>query len=335
MPRNATFVFDDPIPYQAAIRSGEAEIIPTGKGNFRAEWTRLDCGRLWLQYASEALPRAVHTTVNPKRLVIIFLTDQRQAPIHYSGMELTSDAIVVGLPGSTRHIRSHQPCQWASLSLTQEDFSAASSALLSRELLHKGPPTRLVHPDPAHMARFVRLHATTRQLAETAPEIFKHPEVPNAIQHELVYAMVRCLENETRAKVTAGWRHHTAIMKRFEDFVANCDGPLHVEDICAAIGTSERMLRICCHEQLSMGPARYLWLRRMNLARRALIDADPAKTCVTQLLTQYGFWQLGRFAVAYQGLFGESPSKTLRGRSNPQRTFQKNFHRPPKDSENE
>ena len=88
MPRSATFVFDDPIPYQSAIRSGEAEIFPTAKGRFRAEWTRIDCGRLWLQYASEALPRVVHTTVDQERLVFMFLADRCQAPIHYSGMEL-------------------------------------------------------------------------------------------------------------------------------------------------------------------------------------------------------------------------------------------------------
>jgi len=177
---------------------------------------------------------------------------------------------------------------------------------------------------------FVRLHAATRQLIETAPQIFEHPDVANAMQHELVHAIVRCLPDDAQAKASLGSRHHTAIMERFEDSVADCDRPLHLADICAAAGTSERMLRICCQEQLGMGPVRYLWLRRVHLVRRALIDANPARTSVTQVLTRYGFWQLGRFAVAYRGLFGESPSATLRGRSNPQRAFQKKFSSAPK-----
>jgi AraC-like DNA-binding protein len=60
-----------------------------------------------------------------------------------------------------------------------------------------------------------------------------------------------------------------------------------------------------------MGPKRYLLLRRMHLARRALRNAAPDATTVTDIATRYGFWQLGRFAVEYQSVFGESPSVTL------------------------
>jgi AraC-like DNA-binding protein len=56
---------------------------------------------------------------------------------------------------------------------------------------------------------------------------------------------------------------------------------------------------------------RYLWLRRMHLARCALILADPATTTVTQIATEHGFYELGRFAVSYRALFGESPSVSL------------------------
>ena len=61
-----------------------------------------------------------------------------------------------------------------------------------------------------------------------------------------------------------------------------------------------------------MSPKRYLLLRRMGLARRALSHANPDATSVTAIGTRYGFWELGRFAVEYQALFGEPPSATLR-----------------------
>jgi AraC-like DNA-binding protein len=61
-----------------------------------------------------------------------------------------------------------------------------------------------------------------------------------------------------------------------------------------------------------MSPHRYLWLRRMNLARPALTLADPTVTTVTVIANDHGFAELGRFAVAYRQLFGESRSATLR-----------------------
>jgi AraC-like DNA-binding protein len=50
----------------------------------------------------------------------------------------------------------------------------------------------------------------------------------------------------------------------------------------------------------------------MHLVRRVLLQADPSKSTVTRIVTDHGFWELGRFSVSYRALFGESPSETLR-----------------------
>jgi AraC-like DNA-binding protein len=56
---------------------------------------------------------------------------------------------------------------------------------------------------------------------------------------------------------------------------------------------------------MGMGPIRFLALRRMHLAHRALLRADPSKSTVTCIITDHGFCQLGRFSVTYRALFGE------------------------------
>jgi transcriptional regulator GlxA family with amidase domain len=123
--------------------------------------------------------------------------------------------------------------------------------------------------------------------------------------------MVRCLEGspiETSNRVARS----SAIVTKFEEFlIANHDRPLYLAEICAATGVSERMLEASCKEHIGMSPLRYLWLRRMHLARRVLRRADPATTTVTAVATDHGFWELGRFSVQYAALFGESPSDTL------------------------
>jgi transcriptional regulator GlxA family with amidase domain len=103
------------------------------------------------------------------------------------------------------------------------------------------------------------------------------------------------------------------MMSTFEEFLeANPDRPLYLTEICAGIGVAERTLRAACEEHLGMGPTRYLTLRRMHLVRRALLTSDASKTSVTRIVTDHGFWELGRFSVAYRTLFGEPPSETLR-----------------------
>lgn len=60
-----------------------------------------------------------------------------------------------------------------------------------------------------------------------------------------------------------------------------------------------------------MSPARYLRMYRLTRARLELLDADPGATTVKNVAYSLGFWELGRFAVEYKKLFGESPSQTL------------------------
>jgi AraC-like DNA-binding protein len=48
-----------------------------------------------------------------------------------------------------------------------------------------------------------------------------------------------------------------------------------------------------------------------------LQQADPTITKVTDIATELGFWELGRFSVKYRQIFGETPSTTLRAESLP------------------
>ena len=312
MPRCATFTHDDPIPYQAAIRGGEVELAVTAKGGFRGKLIRIDLHKLWMQHGTENLPRVMHCVMSKQRAGFVFNADPSASAAHYSGLKLDPNAIFVLGPGSSAHSRTVGPHSWASMSLATEDLSAASRALVGGELTDR-PAVRLLHANPAHMDRLMRLHMAARGFAELAPETLAHPEISVALENELVHALVSCLADEVPAKAGSGWRYHTAIIDRFEQVLAaNYDRPIHLADICSAVGASERTLRASCEEHLGMGPIRYLWLRRMHLARRALLGADPATATVTQIATEYGFWELGRFSVSYQALFGEAPSASLR-----------------------
>ena len=133
-----------------------------------------------------------------------------------------------------------------------------------------------------------------------------------SLEHELVRTLATCLGPATNEEDAVAKRRHAVIMRRFRALIAaSCDRPVYTTDLCAAIGVSDRTLQICCREHLGISPQKYLRLRRMQRVRRALMLADPRSATVTGLATAHGFWELGRFAMTYRSLYGESPSASL------------------------
>jgi AraC-like DNA-binding protein len=165
------------------------------------------------------------------------------------------------------------------------------------------------------MSRLLRLHSAVGRLARELPDILQLPEVARALEQQIIHLLIRCLaEGVSKKSSDASHRHHRVIAQFEELLAAHPKQPLYLNEICLALGVSERTLRVCCEEHLGMGPIRYLTLRRMHLARRALLNTEFSKKTVTSIVTDHGFWELGRFSVAYRALFGETPSETLRRR---------------------
>jgi AraC-like DNA-binding protein len=73
----------------------------------------------------------------------------------------------------------------------------------------------------------------------------------------------------------------------------------------------------------------------MHQVQRALTIADPADVTVTEVAMNHGFWELGRFSVAYRRLFGQSPSATLKqtAQSNPSGPFKQRLMHQKSDPE--
>jgi AraC-like DNA-binding protein len=302
--------FNDPSHYQAAIRAGDWQVYPTKKGQFRAELTQITLNQLWMQGFHHELPQIQTGAVIPNRKVVGFLTEIRQPAIHHRGEEVSSHDVIVNT--DVMHIRAEGNCRYGGMSLPQDSFNAACQALIGAQFEQPAFKS-VIRPNPELMRRLVNLQKTICLIAKTSPELFDLPEVVRAFEQNSIHLMVRCLTEGTLSTMSAGAQRHEVIVKRFEDFLeANPKTPLYLTEICAAVGAAERTLRAACEDHLGMGPIRYLALRRMHLVRRALSRADSSMATVTQIATDYGFWELGRFAVAYHALFGEPPSATLR-----------------------
>jgi AraC-like DNA-binding protein len=233
-----------------------------------------------------------------------------------NGLEMQPTNIVRHSDGQSYYRRSSGLATYASMSLPVRDIVSCAAVIAGVDLTPPKDP--LLHTPPrSAMARLQRLHAAAGHLAKNAPEIVANPNAARGLEQALIEALVGCLaaHSEVRENSLAQGQH-AIIMRRFRGIVEeDPERPLYIPEICKAIGVSSRTLRACCQEHLGVGPKRYLLLRRMGLARRALRQTTTDATSVTDIATRYGFWQLGRFAVEYQALFGEAPSATLRRQS--------------------
>jgi AraC-like DNA-binding protein len=306
---NRVLTIDDPLQCRTAFAGGDVEILPTAKGIFQADITQVGLNRLRMSRFKLSLPQVSAVALDPRRTMISFLTEA--GSLRYCGTKISPGDIVINKPDAAHHV-AESGLSVGAMSLAVDELNAATEAVVGREL-PKVLGNLVIRPDPALLSHLLKLHRVVAQLARDSPEVLDLPEVCRALEEQLVHLMVRCLAEGASIEIKMGERRHSAAVARFEEFLeANPGRAIYLTEICAAIGVAERTLRAACEEHLGMGPIRFLTLRRMHLVRRALLQADPSEATVTRIVTDQGFWELGRFSVAYRALFGESPSDTLR-----------------------
>jgi AraC-like DNA-binding protein len=303
--------FADPFQYTSAVRAADMQVFPTAKGEFQADLTQVTMNQLWMQRFNENLPRIHKGATTPGRRIFSFLTEDQPEVRNRGRLQSLGELCVEDC--KMQHVLTSGDYRVAAMSLKPEELAAASKAIFGREF-DTERDARFIRPNPLLMERLLKLHKAVGGFAETTPELFALPEVVRALEHELIHALVRCLADcdVSTMNGAAALLRHKVIVARFEEFLeANQNTPLYLTEVCGAVGAAERTLRAACEEQLGMGPIRYLTLRRMHLVHRALTQTVPTTATVTQVATDHGFWELGRFSVAYRELFGEAPSATL------------------------
>ncbi len=268
--------FSDPLSFQAAISTADLQLLPTARGQFRAELTKVCFDQLWMQRFYQNLPLINAGAMKPGRRVFTFFTSAEPAAMRHCGMDVLSGDIIVNNFDEI-HQQTEAEFRLGSMSLTIRTLDAACKAITGRDF--SGSRLKhLVRPNAALMSRLLKLHEMVGQIATTTPEVLEVPEAARSLEQQLIHLLVRCLTGSVSTQMTGGGRRQDKIVAKFEEYLeANPDTPLNLAQICAAIGASERTLRAACEKHLGMGPIRYLALRRMHLVRRALLRGFPRR----------------------------------------------------------
>jgi AraC-like DNA-binding protein len=311
MTENGTATFADQDDYCAALRAANVNLVVTGSGEFNARLTWLNLGHLRVLGSRENLPRIAFVSLSPAQAFVSFPI-AAAASLIYGGIGLQFGDVVFHSRGERMHCRTNGEGKWGLLSLPHQQLAACGKALTGLKLTCP-PQGRILRPSPSAARRLLRLHSKACRLAESRHELIDNPEVARALEQELLHALVNCLIAGDAEDDPKRRRHHSDIMIRFEDALSATSEPhLSLPAVCSAVGVPERTLRLCCNEFLGVSPTRYHLLRRLNMARSALLRADPEQASVAEIARNHQFLEPGRFAVAYRTIFGEMPSSTLR-----------------------
>jgi AraC-like DNA-binding protein len=121
---------------------------------------------------------------------------------------------------------------------------------------------------------------------------------------------LRCTAiSQTTARSTQRRRRIVCRAEAF--FRCHASEGISVADLSRMVGVSERSLRNAVHAVYTTSPKRFMRLWQLHEVRRGLRSAGINGRTVTEIATDHGFFELGRFAGAYKALFGEAPSETL------------------------
>jgi AraC-like DNA-binding protein len=297
----------------AAMPGATVEPCLLAPGEFYAKITSISLHALKIRAFSVSRQHIMHASLRDDSALFSFLLPTG-ADLFYNGTRLTSVGVARLVRRDSFFQRTAEPAIWGCMFLPPEVIRTAGATVAGLDLV--APKAEIIVAcAPRPIAKLRRLTESARLLAEGTPEVIAQPEAARSLEQSLIESLADCFSRGDCSEDRSTQRRHHRIMRQFHAILQNDpERPIYILELAQMIGVSLRSLSACCQEYLGMGPKRYLRLRRMHLARQALRKAAPNAITVTDVATQFGFWQLGRFAGEYKSLFGETPSCTLKRR---------------------
>jgi len=168
-----------------------------------------------------------------------------------------------------------------------------------------------IHYNPVCTIELAR--TISRMLAGCARhnEMLDDEQTCNAIQSELLDILAQHQSPMPDRPNRANRPKRRRALKKALEYINELPHTIAIPQLAAKTGVSQRTLEYAFVENYGVSPIRFLRLQRLNRLRRALADAEPGTTTITEAATEYGFSELGRMASEFQQMFGQTPSSTL------------------------
>jgi AraC family ethanolamine operon transcriptional activator len=280
-------------------------------GRRRENWvmTQLVVNTLSVQWGRAGSSVVVEGAAKPGG-VSIFLPIENTLGVSGNGHRLDESSLMINQTGDEFCIANDSSRPWFSVYIPYETLAGASGDATTPVPLMHG----FVRVPFQRTERFRSVIGQFDEAVQRVPADFESAAAQRAAEQKLVPEIRSLLAVPREVETAIGRRvvPRRQIIRMSMEFVEQHDGEyLSVEQLAAAAGVSERTLRDAFQHYFGLAPVRYLNRRTLHQVRNALKAADPSVATVTEIATQFGVWQLGRFARDYRFLFGELPSETL------------------------
>jgi AraC-like DNA-binding protein len=309
MPGSAVHGFTEPDEYRAHLRLCMAELVVTLPGAFSARLIRAELPNVILLRACEILPRVAYLSLPPEAVLISFPTHPKGLPV-CAGVELLPGELMFHSVSDRLHQRTTGAGLWGGVLMSTATLAHYARALTGHDLLAPAVG-RVLRPSPPEWRRLLRLHARIGRIVETQPAQLGRMTVAHSVEQEVIEALVPCLTADDVPGKRRMSRDEAQIMVRFQEAITAQTSSEPLAELCALIDVSERSLQRCCSVFLGMSPGRYVRLRRLTLARSAILRIEQETVQVADIALRHGFSDAGRFAASYRAAFAETPLATL------------------------
>jgi AraC family ethanolamine operon transcriptional activator len=313
---------DRPFSYHSTIIDGidelrrpvdgaEARVVQLGRGRLTGRLTRARVGDVAFSKGTFSLPVCASGVLSETRLTIGAILECTSPLKALSGSAIRGDIFVIP-PGLDHQAVYNGPTSFAGLSVDSIELALLFGA--------EGPLS-----EPDYWAR--RRHCRPR-LANTATVIDRRlrliferlakpfPLSETTIDYfgrSVVEAFVEPIVNTNQFETFTTIPSTITTIREVERYVeARQHRSVHISELCSHLRISRRTLHRCFDDVLGIGPAAFLRHKRLCAVHSALRRLDPEITRVTDVATEFGFLELGRFSQHYRLLFGEYPHETLR-----------------------
>ena len=130
---------------------------------------------------------------------------------------------------------------------------------------------------------------------------------------DIFHAAVAALSIESPQRVVgAGARIDSRhIVHACIEYAEAIDRAPTLSEMCLVAHVSERRLRQAFTDTFDVPPLRYFRYRSLAQARHILVNREVSDCTVSEVASNLGFHNFGRFAHNYQSTYGELPSETL------------------------